>query len=111
MDEADRECRVDEALRLLERALALVDGVNEDAAMHVQIAIDRLMPQPRQSQVAPDDWDLISLLPHLTSRVYCLHRHNGLTVGTVATRLGLSLDEVVKQIRCAEAFLTGHAIQ
>lgn len=57
MDEADRECRVDEALRLLERALALVDGVNEDAAMHVQIAIDHLMPQPRQSQVAPDDWD------------------------------------------------------
>ena len=55
MDEADRECRVDEALRLLERALALVDGVNEDAAMHVQIAIDRFMPQPRQSQVAPDD--------------------------------------------------------
>ena len=43
MDEADRECRVDEALRLLERALTLVDGVNEDAAMHLQTAIDRLM--------------------------------------------------------------------
>ena len=111
MDEADRECRVDEALRLLERALALVDGVNEDAAMHLQTAIDRLMPPARRSQIAPEDWDLISLLPHLTSRVYCLHRHNGLDVVTVATRLGLSPDEVVKQVRCAEAFLIGHAIQ
>ena len=90
----------DEALELMEQALAILVAMDaDDAACSLQYSIDQMMQLATDPEAENEWWeDDFDELPHLTHRTLFLHRQNGLTIDHIARRLRIDRKEAAERL-------------